>query len=380
MSRLAELENTLLKRLAVAGLAVAALTGCGQAAVASASSASYGRPAATSAHKAAAAKPVHPLLGVDVYAETNYSVAQTAGYGTKVLGYLHTGLNAQVAALMWDLCSPGFRSEVVHACAHDAKTGTGTLSSAAIAKLASIAKADKLQVAMRPIIRVGSPSGWNNAKVSWEGHISPPNQRKWFESLLKAELPYLKVAKTVHVEQFVVGTELAGVQFSSSWPWFLSQAGKACGCQVSYATQMTQYLKDASRLPNIRGLGTDYYPALALPSNASQARVTKGWETAVAKIGKSRLSRTSLDEISILGVAGAYRQPANWNLRGAADPTVQARYFTAACATAAHFHMHALFFYFVQLNDDPAHPFGFPAFFVRNAGSKSISGCRKILG
>jgi hypothetical protein len=368
----------LLKRLAVAGIAVAALAGCGQAAVAATSN---DRPlAATSVHKAAAAKSAHPLLGVDVYSETDYSVAQTATYGTRVLGYLHTGLNAQVAALMWDLCSPGFRSEVVHACAHDAKTGTGTLSSAAIAKLASIAKADKLQVAMRPIIRVGRPSGWNNAKVSWEGHINPPNQRKWFESLLKAEMPYLKVAKTAHVEQFVVGTELAGVQFSSSWKWFLGQADKACGCQVSYATQMTQYLKNASRLPYVRGLGTDYYPALALPSNASQARVTKGWETAVAKIGKSRLPRTSLDEISLLGVTGAYRQPANWNLHGAADPTVQARYFTAACQTAAHFHMHALFFYFVPLNDDPAHPQTFQAFFVHNAGSKAISGCRKILG
>jgi hypothetical protein len=227
---------------------------------------------------------------------------------------------------------------------------------------------------------VGSPSGWNNAKVSWEGHISPPNQRKWFESLLKAEQPYLKVAKSAHVEQFVVGTELAGLQFSSSWKWFLGQAGKACACQVSYSAQQTQYLKNASRLPYVRELGTDLYPALALPANASQARVTKGWESAVAKIGRSRLPRTSLDEISILATAGAYRQPANWNLHGASDPTVQARYFTAACATAAHFHLHALFFYFVQLNDDPAHPMGFPAFFVHNAGSKAISGCRKILG
>jgi hypothetical protein len=368
----------LLKRLAVAGIAVAALAGCGQTAIAAAS---YDRPVATtSVHKAAVAKPARPLLGVDVYSETDYSLALAATYGTKVLGYLHTGLNAQVAALMWDLCSPGFRSEVVHACAHDAKTRTGTMSSAAIAKLASIAKADKLQVAMRPIIRVGSPSGWNTAKVSWEGHINPPNQRKWFESFLKAETPYLKVAKSAHVEQFVAGTELAGLQFSSSWKWFLGQAGKACGCQVSYATQMTQYLKNASRLPYVRGLGTDYYPASALPANASQARVTKGWETAVGKIGRSRLPNTSLDEVSILATAGAYRQPANWNLAGPADPYVQARYFAAACQTAAHFHMHALFFYFVPLNDDPARPQTFRAFFVRNAGSKAISGCRRILG
>jgi len=281
---------------------------------------------------------------------------------------------------MWDLCAAGSRSVVVHACAYDASTGTGTLSPAGIAKLASIAKSDKLQIAMRPIIRVGSPAGWNNAKVSWEGHISPPNQRKWFESLLKAELPYLRVAKAAHVEQFVTGTELAGLQFSSSWPWFLGQAAKACGCQVSYAAQMTQFRTDAARLPKVKALGTDYYPALPLPANASQARVTRGWEAAIAKIGTARLPRTSLDEISIPATAGAYRQPANWSLRGPAAPYVQARYFTAACATAARFHVHALFFFFVPLNDDPVHPVSFPAFFVRNAGSKAISGCRRILG
>jgi hypothetical protein len=357
-----------MKRLAVAGLAVAALAGCGQAAIPSASTVSYDRPAAVS----------HPLLGVDVYSETDLSAAQTITYGTSVLGYLHTGLNAQVAGLMWDLCSPSFRSDTVGACAN--KDKTGTMSATDIADLAAIAKEDGLQVAMRPIIRVGNPSDWNDSLDSWEGHITPANQRKWFANLLKAELPYLRVAKTAKVEQFVVGTELYGVQFSSSWPSFLSQAQKACGCQVSYATQMTQFQDDASRLPRVSALGTDFYAAFKLSSSASQAAVTRAWESAIAPVGAARLARTSLDEISIRATEGAYDHPADWNAGGKSDPTVQARYFTAACATAAHYHMKALFFYFVPLDDSIAHPFGFPAYFVRNAGSKAISGCRKILG
>lgn len=362
-----------MKRTVLAGLAVLMLAGCAQAAGPGAKTVAY------DVHHAAAASR-HPLLGVDVYAETDYSVAQTATYGNVVLGYLHRSLRAQVAGLMWDLCSASFRSEVVRSCSHDATTGTGSLSAVAVAKLASIAKADGMQVAMRPIIRVGNPVNWNRSQASWEGHIAPPNQRKWFESLLAAEMPYLRVAKRAHVEQFVVGTELAGVQFSSSWPWFLGRARSACGCQVSYAAQMSQFRSDARRLPKVSAVGADYYPALNLPASASQSRVTRGWESALAVLGRTRLQHTSLDEISIRATAGAYRQPANWNLSGSAAPNVQARYFTAACAAAAHYRMQALFFYFVPLNDNPAHPISFPAYFVSNAGSKAVSGCRRILG
>jgi hypothetical protein len=320
-----------------------------------------------------------PLLGVYVFSGTDYPVAQTRAYGEIVLGYLRRELHAQVAGLMWDLCSPGFGSEIVRACANDPTTQTGTMSAPDIAALAGIAKANGLLIQMRPIIRVGPPSGWNDAQKSWEGHISPPDQQKWFQSLLVAELPYLRIAKEDHVEQFVLTTELAGLQFSRSWPWFLRTAQSDCGCQVSYAVQMTQYLQAPGNLPAVSELGTDLYPALDLPASASQAEVTAAWEAYLASVPESRLKRTSLDEISIRATAGAYQHPADWNAGGASDPEIQAKYFTAACHTAAKYHMHALFFYFVPLSDNPAHAYTFPAYFVNNAGSRAIRDCRGIL-
>jgi hypothetical protein len=367
-----------MKRLAIivtAGVAaVIAMTGGGQHAMTPASAATVHVPKATAARHRA------PLLGVYEYSETNYTLAETKSYGTAVLGYIRGKLDAQVAGLMWDLCSPGFRSEVVHACAADA--GTGSMSPSDIAALATIAKADGLQIQMRPIIRVGPPSGWNIAKRSWEGHIQPPNQQKWFENLLAAELPYLRVAKADHVEQFVVGSELAGLQYSRSWPWFLARAHADCGCQVAYPAEMSQYIQNPGTLPRTQALGTDLYPKLNLPANASQARVTAGWEASLSKVPasqRSQLERTSLDEVSIRATAGAYKRPTDWNLNGKPDPEVQVRYFTAACQTAAKYHLQALFFYFVPLNDNPAAPVNFPAFFVNNAGSRAIQGCRKIL-
>jgi len=328
---------------------------------------------------AKAAKVSPPLLGVDVYSETDYTSAQTASYGSLVLPYVSHNLDAQLVGLMWDLCSPSNRSNVVEACATNSKSGTGSMSAADIDDLATMAKQDGLQIQMRPIIRVGAPSGWNNPKLSWEGNINPRNEKAWFSNLLSAELPYLKVAKSVGVEQFVVGTELDHLPYSKWWPWFLRRAQSDCGCQISYAAQDTEYLHNSANLPHVSALGTDMYPALNLSPSASQGRVTAGWEKSLRSVPESRLDRTSLDEISIRATAGAYRHPATWDDGGRADPTVQVRYFTAACATAAHYHMRALFFYYVPLNDNPAHPISFPAYFVNNGGSKAIAGCRKIL-
>jgi hypothetical protein len=332
------------------------------------------------AQHSAAAKLSAPLLGVDVYSESDYSTSDTENFGSAILPYLHNDLKAQVVSLMWDFCTPSSRSNTVRACTSDAKSGTGSMSVTDIGDLATMAKKDGLSVQMRPIIRVGSPSGWGNPKVSWEGHIKPANLETWFKSLLTAEQPYLKVARSVGVKQFVVGTELYSLPYSKWWPWFLSRAQSDCGCQVSYAAQQTEYLKNSKVLPHVSALGADFYPALRLPASASQAKVTAGWEKSLRSVPESRLDRTSLDEVSIRATAGAYYHPATWDDGGKSDPTVQARYFTAACATAAHYHMRAVYFYFVPLNDDLAHPASFPAYFVKNAGSKAIAGCRKILG
>jgi hypothetical protein len=369
------MEIEIMKRLVsvlTAAAAAAAIAGCGTHPFIPAAATAY-------TQHAKATKLSAPLLGVDVYSETAYSAAQAIVYGTPVLSYLKTHLKAQVAGLMWDLCTANFQSETVTACKSNATTDTGTMSPGAILALAKQAKADGLQVAMRPIIRVGSPTGWSNPNKSWEGHLDPSSVYKFLTSLLKAELPYLKIAKQVHAEQFVLTTELQNVRYSPAWLAFLSKAQKDCGCQVSYSAYESQYLRNSATLAPTKALGVDFYPAFSLPSSASQARVTAAWENALSGVSESRLERTSLDEVSIRGTAGAYKHPYAWNDNGKAAPKVQARYFTAACATAAHYHMRALFFYFVPLNDYIVNPLPFPAYFVKNAGSKAIAGCPPVL-
>lgn len=320
------------------------------------------------------AMPLHvrpPVLGVDVYAATSYPNSKVTIYGTRALGYIKHGLNAQRVGFVWNLCSPGFKSNVVRRCAE-------SLSATAVRELVAIARSDHLSVQLRPIIRVGRPANWNDPKKSWEGKIHPANKKKWLASLLAAELPYLRIARSAHVAQFVVATELQAFGYSRYWSGFLASAHNKCRCQVSYAANTQVYLHDRSSLPPVTAYGSDFYPAVNLPASASQRRVTAAWVASLAKVPASIRERTSLDEVSITAIAGAYRHPYNWNLPGRSDPMVQARWFTAACQTVARYHMRAVYFYHMPLADDPANPDPFPAFFIKNAGSQAIRHCRKI--
>src|SRR5215470_6343472 len=163
-------------------------------------SALHERSPATTAPRAAIPAPV---VGVDVYASTGYPLATVEADGMRVMRYIRS-LHATAAGLVWNLCSPGMRSNIVASC-------SGTLSPLGVEQLTREARALGLRVQYRPVIRVGPVSGWDFPGASWEGFIKPTNPRAWFASLYRAELPYLRAAQRLGVSQFVVGTELRGV-------------------------------------------------------------------------------------------------------------------------------------------------------------------------
>ena len=248
-----------------------------------------------------------------------------------------------------------------------------TLTPTAVRTLATQAVRDGLGVQLRPIIRVGPRSGWNDPAVSWEGSIRPANQRAWFASLLAAERPYLEILRSIPGSEFVAGTELDGVASSPQWKSFIRQAQTICGCQVSVSAFDHQYARGI--VPPVPNPGVDWYPHLSLRATAPQSTVTAAWKSSLARIPQPLLERTSLDEEGIRGTAGAYRHPEKWGTGGPVDPQVQARYFTAACQAASYYHMTAIYFYEIPLADNPSNPSKFPAFFVGNVGASAIRAC-----
>ena len=322
-------------------------------------------PATTAPHAAIPA----PVVGVDVYASTGYPLATVEADGMRVMRYIRS-LHATGAGIVWNLCSPGRRSNIVDSC-------SGTLSPVGVEQLTRDARALGLRVQYRPVIRVGPVSGWDLPGASWEGFIRPANPRAWFASLYRAELPYLHAAQRLGVSQFVVGTELRGVNSSPWWPWFLAKVRSVYHGSVSYAAFQADYLQ--RHLPPVTAYGIDPYPDLHLPDRATQAQVTAAWKRVFAAIPAGVRERTTLDEVGFASVPGAYSAPQKWNAPGPANYVMQARWFTAACRTAAADHMSGIYFYEADLTENPARPWSFPAAFEGRAGARAITGCQRIL-
>jgi hypothetical protein len=320
----------------------------------------------TSYHLTAKRQQARPVIGVDIATGQNYSLAQATTYGARLMPYIKRTLHATAVGIVWDLCDPSFTSDKVERCAQ-------SLSVPDVRELIAQAHAAKLSVQLRPIIRVGPPSQWNDPAKSWEGDIHPRKQHAWFASLLRAERPYLNLLGKG--SQIVTGTELGGVAQSRNWRWFLRRVADDCHrCSVSIAIWHNDY--SHSILTSAVGQpGVDWYPGLSVSAGASQKRVTAALEASLRKIPRALLRRTVLDEVSIRATAGAYHDPSDWNKGGRADAEVQARYFTATCQTAAHYKMAGLYFYDIPLDDNPAQPFTFPAFFVGNSGGRAIARC-----
>ena len=181
------------------------------------------------------------------------------------------------------------------------------------------------------------------------------------------------------MREFVLATELYKIGDSPAWPGFLKRVRAVYHGTVSYAAVMKQYFNTPGQLPPVPDMGLDTYPSLPLPDSASQRQVTAGWERYLGKDRLTLLRRTAMDEVSIAGTTGSYKLPADWNRPGRPDPEIQARWFTAACMTAVHFHMRAVYFYELRMSADPAQRLAYPAFFAGKPGAKAISNCRAIL-
>ena len=307
-----------------------------------------------------------PVLGIDVEADRSYSVPKAQLYGRRLAAYIRDRLHANTMGIVWDFCDPSFASSAVGKCQQ-------TLSVPAVKAIANAARAYGLNIQLRPLVRVGPPRNWGNPKLSWEGFINPTDRKAWFRNLLRAESPYLRLLRGYPGSRAAVATEPWAIAGSPHWSRLLGKTHAVCQCATSIASQIDRYRNGV--LPSRNAPGVDWYVHFGIPASASQARVTAAWEQSMHKVPRWLLKRTTLDEEGIRGTVGAYKHPESWAINGPADPTVQARWFTGACRTVKHFHMKGIYFYEIPFNDDPAHPFGFPAYFIDNAGSAAIRSC-----
>jgi hypothetical protein len=316
-----------------------------------------------------------PFLGVDLYALSNYPAAVVKSDGEQVLGYIKNVLKADAVGIVWNFYARNRFSDDVGATRN-------TLSARNVGILTKIAKRDGLLVEYRPLILV---QGLQNP---WEGLISPYPLAGWFGNYYNAELPYLRMAQKHGVREFVVATELQDLNSSSLWPSFFARVSHVYHGLISYTAWDGNYFGNSpgaviqTATPELlptKYVGMDMYWHMDLPASATSAEVTAAWEALFSKLPSSLLRRTAIDETGIQARAGAYPNPGDLGASGRRSERVQVNWFTAACATVQRYHLRGVFFWKVDLADNPAHPATSLSTFEGRKGAAAISECARIL-
>jgi hypothetical protein len=308
-----------------------------------------------------------PVVGVNLYAISNYTAAQTQGYGARTLAYIKGTLHASAVDLVWSMDVPSYTSNVV-------VTTKATLSAANIGILTKIAQHDGLLVEYRPLLFVQTKA--NN----WEGLLEPKNPTAWFNSYYERNLPYLKMAQQYHISEYVIGTEMKRLSPAKQWPSFLAKSGKVFRGQISYAQNQSVYFPPHTDLPPTKLTGVDMYEPLKLPASASLAQVEAAYDKFFASVPTATLRRTAIQETGIEARAGAYLDPPDLTATGKLDQVIQYNWFTAGCAAVKRFHLRGIFFWKVDLADNPvSHPASSLSTWEGKEGAVAISRCEQVM-
>lgn len=307
-----------------------------------------------------------PIVGVNLYAVANYTAAQTVAYGERTLPYIKNTLHARAVDLVWNFYDPSYTANSV------VTSKATTLTPANIGILTKMAERDGLFVEYRPLIFLQTKG--NN----WEGLVEPKNPAAWFNSYYQQNLPYLKLAQQYHIAEYVIATEMKRLSPAKQWKSFLAKSAKIFKGQISYTQDQYVYFPPNTDLPPTRLTGLDMYEPLKLPASASLSQVEAAYDKFFAKTPATQLRRTAIQETGIEARAGAYSDPPNLTLTGKLDPVIQYNWFTAGCAAVKKFHLRGIFFWKVDLADNPAHPASSLSTWEGRLGAKAISNCAAI--
>jgi hypothetical protein len=298
--------------------------------------------------KQATAKPAPPVVGVNLYVNENYPLAQTKAWGARDLRYIADTLKLKAVAFAFDYNVPSPSSDIVTA------SPSRTPTMADLAALTSIARSYGLQVEYRALFAIGNTD-------SRSGSIQPENLGEWLSSLFTAQTPALKLAQRYHISEFVAGTEMASIDQSPLWGGFFARAATIYHGILSYASWGGKnanggFFSPRRLLLPLHYFGASAYPPVKLPSTASIARLTKAWVAFLLQAPEPVLQRTAIDEIGIPAVTGAYAAPYQWDGIGHPKPdlAVQSNWYRAACQAADLVHVRAIYFWNAVLSADPA--------------------------
>jgi len=314
------------------------------------------------------ARPAPPVLGVDLYSKSNYRTAVVRVDGIRDLAYAKRFLAVASVGIAWNLYSPANHSNQI-------LRTRNTLTPTHVGLLTRIARSDGLSVLYRPLVKIQGPK-------QWEGYVAPEDTARWFANYFQAELPYLRLAQKYHIKEFVVGTEIVQLEQSapaSQWRWFLNKVRHVYRGLVSYASWGGDFYPARQVVPPTAWYGVTAYPDFILPDSAPVSLLVRSWIRLFRYVPHAILTRTAIQEIGIPAGDGAYHSPWNWSRPYVHNETVQVRWFLSACYAARQLQLRGIYFWNLNLTDNPANPPFSPVTFEGKRGASAIRLCATIL-
>ena len=288
-------------------------------------------------------------LGVDIDAYT-YPGQDVGAAAEQDIAYVKS-LHANAVSISFPFFMTGRLADSVHASA-------STPSPAQLAVVIEDAQEAGLFVSIRPLL---DETNLGIARTQFR----PTDFRRWFASYLKFLLPYAAMAQRTGVSEVFVGAELSMFSKSPFWAWLDTR------------------------------LRRDYYGALGFSNNWGRPHITRSGGSGVREAvdaykpitGSLSAGWTAFDsglpagtvetEVGIAAVPGAYRLPYHyrWHVTRL-DPSVQARWFTAACRAAAATHLGGIYFWSIGLGVQATGPtLSNQLAWAGGPGAQAISAC-----
>ena len=241
-----------------------------------------------------------------------------------------------------------------------------TPSPADLSILIQDAEADGLSVDLRPLL---DSSNLGHSRVHW----TPPNLVQWFSSYQRVLTPFARMAQRFHVNVFTVGVEFDYFAGSRLWRGLDAAIRKVYKGRLAFANNWDQ-------LPGHNSYGginirqdVDAYPAFQVPNNATIATLTRHWDAWDAQLRAG----TVLGEVGIPAQPGMYRHPYWWKSNGPLAPSVQVKWFAAACNAVVAEKLGGLFFWSLVFGSSLTTPSGLanPGAWTALPGATEIARC-----
>jgi hypothetical protein len=293
-------------------------------------------------------------LGVDIDAYT-YPGQNVAAAAASDIAYIKS-LHANAVSISFPFFMSGPASDSVHA-------SSSTPTPAQLATVVEDAQEAGLYVSIRPLL---DETSLGESRTRWR----PGRLALWFASYLAFLRPYAAMAQRTGVSEMIVGVELSSFPKTPYWGWLDTRLRLDYYGALGYSNNWGNLRFAGAGGQGVRETVDAYEP---IPGNLGA-----GWTAFDRRLPAG----TVVTEVGIAAVDGAFMLPYHykWNVTRL-DPSVQARWFTAACRAAAATHLGGIYFWSIGLGQQQTGPtLADQLTWAGGSGAQAISACFAALG